>query len=225
MTLRTHPDDLTRILHRRFFSRGNEAHDSKAYADRTSCNPPLLGSCPHGAGITSTPHSAPLAAVIGPGFSNPVQFNNIIRDNSAWFLTGAQGPAPLDLAGVIDLEVVGGNGATMTPRYSLLTAPYGTGANNLTDPPQFLNAVGLSFSALPLLGAPNFIGVEITTVPGDDQGNFHLTPSSPAINAGTSLSSGGFGPPNHDFDGQGRPWPLSGPMANRYDIGADEVRP
>ncbi|HWQ14416.1 MAG TPA: IPT/TIG domain-containing protein [Roseiflexaceae bacterium] len=191
-------------------------------ADRSTCNPPLNGTCPHGAGLVSERHSNALIAAKAPptDFSNPVLFNNIFWQNEAFFLDGTTGllgdAAP---AGFIDLEVIGSTGV-FSARYSVCTAfsahcP-GSGANNISADPLLVQAIDLDFDVLGFANDPAFITVIVRSTPGDPQGNYHLTiPGSPAVNAGVALVSGVCAPTD-DFDGDGRP---NGPA---HDIGADE---
>jgi hypothetical protein len=182
-------------------------------ADRSTCSPPLLGSCPHAAGISSEPHSAALRAAKSlpfDSFSDPVLRNNIIWENEAFYLDGT---GLLPSAGFIDLEVVGTTVPKfMTPEYSILTAPYGSGAGNIVgDDPEFASEIDLDFLALPFAGDPAFVTVQITTTPADPQGDYHVAGTSPAVNAGTATLA-----PCNDFDDDGRP------HAGGFDIGADE---
>jgi len=182
---------------------------------------------PHGAGITSEGHSAALLDTLGnndPDFSDPVMFNNIIWNNEAWYLTGVDPLNPLELSGVIDLEVFGTTTPeTMTPEYSLLTTAYGSGSGNIVGvDPMCVDDVSLAFHALPLIGEPAFIGVSITTTPADNQGDYHLQMDSPAINEGIDGVGNGANAvdaPVYDFDLDMRP---VGPF---WDIGADEYVP
>jgi len=174
-------------------------------ADRLTCSPPALGSCPHVAGIASQPHSAALLATNPPtDFTDPLMFNNIIWENRAWYLNDGADPLnPLDMDGFIDLEVFGSSD-TMSPNFSLLTADYdgctsGGGNDCIIGDPLFVDAIPLNFHALPLFGEPAFIGVAISATPADNQGDYHLGGTSPAINEGT-LSFGGVFAPEIDFE-------------------------
>jgi hypothetical protein len=182
-------------------------------ADRSTCSPPLLGSCPHAAGIASEGHSAALRAARSlpvDSFSDPLLYNNILWENEAFYLDGTGG---LPSAGIIDLEVVLTTAPRfMTPNYSILTVPYGSGVGNIVGAdPAFLSEVTLGFVALPFAGDPAFVTVQVTTTPSDPQGNYHIAPASPAVNAGTATLA-----PCDDFDGAGRP------VGPAFDIGADE---
>jgi hypothetical protein len=186
-------------------------------ADRSTCNPPLLGSCPHGAGLTAEAHSAALRAARGlplNSFSDPVLFNNIFWENQAYFLDGAGG---LPSAGIIDLEVVGTTSPRFfTPNFSILTTPYGAGAGNMVgSDPQFVQEIDLDFVATPFAGDPAFVVVLVRSLPTDPPGDYHVVAGSPAVNAGAA-SQGSLAAPCDDFDGAGRP------VGAAHDIGADE---
>jgi large repetitive protein len=185
-------------------------------ADRSSCSPPALGSCPHGAGITSETHSAALRAAEGlpaGSFSDPVLLNNIIWENEAFYLDGT---GALPSAGFIDMEVVDvASPPTMTPNYSLLTTPYGTGVGNIDSgsPPGVASAIDLDFIAIPFAGDPAFVTILIKSGPGDPQGDYHLAAGSAAIDAGVT-SFGGDSAPTDDIDRETRD--------TSPDMGADE---
>jgi hypothetical protein len=199
-------------------------------ADRLTCSPPALGSCPHVAGIASQPHSAALldalandpalAAYAGQTFTDPLLFNTIVWENQAWYLNDGADPLnPLSLDGIIDLEVFGST-ETMSPNYSLLTASYdgcmGGGNNCIIGNPLLVDPITLNFHALPLFGEPTFIGVAISATPADNQGDYHLQGTSPAIDAGTA-SFGGVSAPTDDIDMDARSTPP--------DMSADEYTP
>ena len=102
----------------------------------------------------------------------------------------------------------------MTPNYSVLTAPYGSGVGNTTSDPVFADdSVFVNFEALPFVADPAFVTVQVTTTPADPQGDYHLLIGSSAIDLGMS-SFGGASAPLLDIDGDIRD-------ANR-DSGADE---
>jgi hypothetical protein len=179
-------------------------------ADRSTCNPPSLGSCPHAAGVSSEPHSEALRTQYGlpfDSFSDPLMFNNILWENEAFYLDGTGG-LPSD--GFIDLEVVGTTTPqSMTSAFSIFSG---------TDP-MLVDPIDLGFIAVPFAGDPAFVTVLIISEPGDPQGDYHLTASSlEAIDEGTA-SFDGQDAPTDDFDGDARP---QGPA---FDIGADEYVP
>jgi len=143
-------------------------------------------------------------------FSDPLMFNNIVWENEAFYLDGT---GNLPSAGSIDLEVVGTTTPqTMTPNYSVLTAPYGSGVGNIFNDPAFVTPINLDFIAVPFAGDPAFVNVLITSEPDDPQGDYHLQAGSPAIDAGSGTAA-----PDDDFDGDTRD--------NNPDIGADEFVP
>ncbi|MCB0210502.1 MAG: hypothetical protein KDJ52_14285, partial [Anaerolineae bacterium] len=188
-------------------------------ADRLTCGPPALGSCPHVAGIASQPHSAALLdrnPTPPTDFSDPLMFNNVVWDNRAWYLNDGADPLnPLStivgLNGIIDLEVfLPAIPETMSPHFSLLTKDYDgctSGGNNCLIGDPFLETpIDLNFHALPLLGAPAFIGVAISATPGDNQGDYHLSNGSPTINQGAA-SFDGVSAPAVDIDLDARSTP------------------
>ncbi|RIK39997.1 MAG: hypothetical protein DCC55_16425 [Chloroflexi bacterium] len=186
-------------------------------ADRSTCNPPSpLGSCPHGAGLVSEPHSQALRNARGlpvDSFSDPVLFNNIFWENQAYFLDGT---GALPSAGIIDLEVVGTSAPRFfTPNYSLLTAPYGSGVGNVIGNPQFVQPIHLDFVATPFAGDPAFVVVLVRSNPTDPPGDYHLNAGSPAVDIGVASHSG-VDAPCDDFDREPR---ITGAS---HDAGADE---
>jgi PKD repeat protein len=192
-------------------------------ADRSTCSPPQLGSCPHAAGLAAEPHSAALMATLpltATDFSYPVLFNNIFWENEAYYLDGAGG---LSSAGVIDLEVIATETRCFDPRYSILTSSY---AGCTLDPsneegadPMVVDETDLRFDAIPFAGDPQFVSVLIESTPSEPLGDYHLSYQSPAIDAGTA-ASGTVSAPADDFDGQSRPQTYN---TADFDIGADEV--
>ncbi|MCB9101109.1 MAG: pectin esterase [Anaerolineales bacterium] len=189
-------------------------------ADRLTCNPPALGSCPHVAGIASQPHSAALldrSPAPATDFTDPLQFNNVIWDNQAWYLNDGTDPQnPLDQDGIIDLEVFGSSNL-MNPNFSLLTADYdgctsGGGNNCIIGDPPLVAPITLNFHALPLAGEPAFIGVAISATPAGPQGDYHLSASLDG-----TASFGGVNAPMVDFEMDTR--------SNPPDMSADEYIP
>jgi len=192
-------------------------------ADRSpSCAPNGgLETCAHAAGIASTGFSAALLDTSPPTtFSDPLMFNNIFWQNEAFHLDqfGALVPDPAGArpGSIIDLEVLGTTiPQTMTPNYSVLTAPYGSGMGNTTNDPLFAdNSVFVNFEALPFVADPTFVSVQVLTIPTDPQGDYHLLFGSSAIDLGLT-SFGGVSAPTSDIDGDTRD-------ANP-DSGADEL--
>jgi len=190
-------------------------------ADRTSCNPAPNGTCPHGAGLVSEPHSAALMTAYSPltSFSDPVLFNNIFWQNEAFYLNGTTGlyGGGFPSGGYLDLEVLSlpGHFSATYSDCTAFTAHCPDNGNNLETNPQFVEPVNLTFEALAFAGDPAFITVLIKSTPDDPQGDYHLPGGSPAVDKGAA-SVGGVNAPCDDFDGDGRP------NGAAPDIGADE---
>lgn len=191
-------------------------------ADRSTCSPALNGSCPHGAGLVSEPHSAALMAARNPStnFSNPVLFNNIFWQNEAFYLDGTIGlfGGGLPSAGYIDLEVLSPATGNFSSFYNLCTAFSANCPNNGTNlaaDPQFIQAITTNFDALAFGGDPTFVTVIMRSAPGDPPGDYHLAANSPAVDAGAATQSGANAPCD-DYDRDGRP------NGTANDIGADE---
>ncbi len=181
------------------------------------------------AGVSTVQNSALLQATLpggAPIFSNPVLFNNIFWDNRAgtWDGTGISGigaqgdPSPINLW---DLGVADGSGM-LRPVYSMLSVdnlPYMIphGSNQIGVDPQVVATYDTSVIALPWRGNPNFVGVILLAfdLPPTQMGDYHLLPSSPALNQGTGNWQG-VQAPLRDIDNNVRP------IQGRYDIGADE---
>jgi hypothetical protein len=209
-------------------------------ADRSTCSPPLNGTCPHGAGLTSERHSEALRneaidPTVKPGyctgtvnctddFSNPVLFNNIVWDNKAYFLDGnldLYGTMGLPLAGVIDFDVIGSAGHYHAT-YSRCTAASdhcssAAGDHNIISAldPGFLEDATTTFAVLAFAADPSFVTVLIESMPDDPQGDYHVGGGSSVVDAGTS-AVGSVAAPCDDFDGDFRP------NGAGFDIGADE---
>jgi hypothetical protein len=190
-------------------------------------------STPQPAGIVSRAHSPSLAAVVGGGFSNPQLLNNIILHNRSFYWDvsangGIGGLLPLPDAPVYnDLAVLGTTGS-LDPRSCLLTSTDGYDPSNVSGDPGFVQEYFNGNSTLttipedttPLTTAAavdeggNFIDVRFG--PLQPLGNYHITSTSPAINAGADISSLAILRLSADFDGEDR-------NPTTPDIGADEM--
>ena len=106
------------------------------------------------AGIVAESHGPALAALLGPGFSNPLLTNNIVWENRSFHYDTVGGVGKLDpdlnpmtpgecatVTGLYwDLGVLGG-GASLDPMYSVLTSTVGYDAlnsYNVSTPPMFV---------------------------------------------------------------------------------------
>ncbi|MBI5694651.1 MAG: hypothetical protein HZC51_02770 [Nitrospirae bacterium] len=180
-------------------------------------------SDPQVAGIMGRAHSAGLQGAFGAGleqtYSDPALYNNIVFNNRS-FHYDADLPNLIS-DGYWDLGVFGTlTPATLNPEYCVLTdnplnAGY-SGTNILGDP---LFDTG-GFNDLQALLAGNVVGVITVNYlpPLPWAVNYHITPGSPAINAGAANIPpiGGWMPIlNTDFDRQ--------PRGATPDIGADEL--
>ena len=202
-----------------------------------SCNAAeSFATCPHGAGLTATAHSEAVrdfqdtnactqsGADCDSEFSNPVLFNDIFWENEAFHSDGATDlfGNGLPSAGTIDFEVIGLPGEHFDTRNSdctVLNADCLASKNNTDDAPGFVRKVDTDFVATAFANDPAFIYVNIISIPGDDQGDYHLQAlGQDAINGGIA-SFGGVAAPACDFDLDGRPNPSG---AGNWDIGADE---
>jgi hypothetical protein len=184
-------------------------------ADRSTCSPVLLGSCPHSAGVASEVHSRAIMEGRFPAttYSDPVMFNNIITSNSAYYLDGA---GNLPLAGFIDLEVIGTPASEkLRTSYSLTTSADWVGVGNVSGEPYYQQTALLTFEALAFAGDPAFVTVQILSTQGDPSRDYHIGPFSFAANRGEASLDGVAAPPN-DFENEGRP------QFTVFDIGADE---
>jgi IPT/TIG domain-containing protein len=200
-------------------------------ADRSSCSPPANGTCPHGAGIVSEPHSAALLNAIDDDlfdcdvvnctsdFTDPVLFNDVIWQNEAFYVDGTTGllGGGLHSAGNLDLEVLQ-DGRHLNAKWSdcsAFSAGCPNDGTNITAAPQFVNPVAPQFEVLAFANDPSFITVLIKWGPGSELGDFHVADTSPVIDAGEA-SFAGVSAPTDDFDGEARP------MGADREIGADE---
>jgi hypothetical protein len=145
---------------------------------------------------------------------------------SAGSVTGP--PLP---GGYWDLAVYGANG-TLNPEFSLLTngiGATGTSSNIIGAdpiflgscgppyaPPQTAGLVGSCFDVYQTTSKGSALGnfVTATFTPNGLQGDYHISPGSPASQRGTGLL---FGLQSFDYDGE----PRSAPV----DVGAVQVRP
>ena len=209
----------------------------------------------HGAGLVSEPHSSQFQATLpagAPRFSDARLINNIFWDNHAYTFDPTDPDFRVD-QGVIDLEVVHATAATcpggppcfFTPRFSVLTVPYGPAhpSNNVGGDPNFVNAVPADFAIEPNRLNPAEVTVTINRLDpqeppnpaeGDLAYDYHLQTPSSAENTGCGIvptcplvdvpplasplfaQSLGFIPPILDFERQRRPQLLL------WDKGADE---
>jgi len=183
-------------------------------ADRTTCEVVGLGTCPHSAGILTGLHSQAVIENLGlsaDGFSDPLLLNNIFWQNTAFFLDGSGGVRSEQ----IDLEVFTPPApAFLTPNYSLLTVPHGSGTGNIVGSNAHLvDEIDIQFVTVPSISNPAFITIILLFSPDDPLGDYHLTALSPAIDAGSTTDD----VPVSDFDGEVRP------QGKGVDMGADET--
>jgi hypothetical protein len=205
---------------------------------------------PHSAGLAAEKNSPLFQAILpsgAPAFANPVAlFDNIFWNNQAFTLSQSGPGATLVSHGFIDFEVHGtGNPAdTFTPRYSLLTNGLYLGADGQTDAlpanqgnivgqdPQFVQPFTLQLAVAGSRLDPQRAAV---TIVGQDPpvgltGNYHILPTSPAIDRGALYSNfpaardaSSVVIPLVDFDLQRRPQLRSDRGTTMADIGADEI--
>ncbi len=181
------------------------------------------------AGLSTGQNSAQLQATLpvgAPSFSNPVLFNNIFWDNRAGSRVGRTVVglgAPGDATPIFhwDLGAADGSGF-LSPTHSVLQTSLGAmpSPTNLSVDPQVRATFDVSISLQAWRGGPQFIGAILVgaDVPATLMGDYHLTPTSPARNAGATSKTVGLQTitaPAADIDEQPRVAP--------YDIGADEV--
>jgi hypothetical protein len=209
---------------------------------------------PHGAGLASHANSDLFQATLpGKTFSDPVAlFNNIFWHNEAFTLTSHAVGATLVSHGFMDFEVQGTTTpASFTPRYSLLSAPYGpAGQGNIVNQdPLFVTPFTLELAVGGSRLDPQVAGVSITGFdpPVGLAGDYHLQTAlaanllSGAVDRGVRCSNASVPPPaaplaactgsgisapillNADIDGQVRPQLRSLRVRTPWDLGADEV--
>jgi hypothetical protein len=205
---------------------------------------------PHGAGLVSEANSDLFQATLPAGsrrFSDPVAlFNNIFWNNEAFTLSSHAVDATLNSSGPMDFEIRGLTGSpTFTPRYSLLSEPYGpAGQGNLVgQDPGFVAPFTLELAVVGSRLDPQVASVSITGFdpPVGLAGNYHLLPGATAIDRGVHCSNATVPAPlnpliacsatavaaptgaNADIDGQLRPQLRSFRLRTPWDLGADEV--
>ncbi|MEK7787131.1 MAG: hypothetical protein AAB658_17140 [Chloroflexota bacterium] len=240
------------VVNNSFFN--NSATNTASDADRTpnaAClalhgvpgpGLPPLGSCPHAAGLVSTPHDGSFTPPDGSTFSDPVLFNNIFRNNEAYYWGDLPPEEPdfvprmgLVLYGNLDFEVVSGAFGDapigcLDPRESIITVPYGppvgSGPYCATSNPTNIVGVDPLFVNPTIMGvsaAPNRLNLaEIAVTIVRDEGSFigfsdyHLQPTSPARDQGVAFF-GAVIAPSDDYDHQARP------QGAGFEMGADEI--
>lgn len=186
----------------------------------------LTSSQPQVAGIGARGHSqglldaSPLTAA--QEFSNPYLYDNIIWRNRAFYWDAEAG----DFGEVVpdddpywDLWVYGTSAPKyLKPRYCVLTDNTGYGPTNFsTGDVEFLSAYANSFLATSKGSAfGNF--VQVSFEPLGLRGNYHIQPTSIAVDNGNGTLYNRLAQLHHDFDGQARP------MGGGIDIGADETQ-
>jgi hypothetical protein len=183
------------------------------------------------AGVASSRNSALLQATLkrrAPVFSNPLLFNNVFWHNRAGSLT-PQGVVGIGLIGDTspinywDLGVGDGSGL-LSPTYSSMQTTQGTvlHASNILIDPLVVQSYLTEVSILAWRGNPNFVGTHISVVdlPVPLPGDYHLQPTSPVIDRGTTgvATNPVISAPGTDFDDEPRP------SGTGFDIGADEVQ-
>jgi len=181
---------------------------------------------PAPAGLSTGENSGPLQATLPPGsplFSNPLLFNNIFWDNRAGSrvggaVTGLGQPGDASPIFNWDLGAADGSGF-LSPTNCVLQTSLGSipSLTNVSVDPAVQATFDVSVSLQAWRNSPNFVGAILVgaDVPPSLMGNYHLTASSPAVNAG-ALFKGTVPAPFFDFDDQLRLLP--------FDIGADEFR-
>jgi parallel beta-helix repeat protein len=187
----------------------------------------LLQSNPQPAGVVAMAHSQNLANFTGQTYSNPVLQDNIIWQNISYYWDASlnSGTGGLAINAAVpdwDLAVIGLPMATyLNPDNCLLTnLVYGDGGNyndgsNLAGNPLFVNAYKNTLVAAAVLDeGGNFITIRFNEI--DRQGDYHITPGSPAVMLGSGTYVNTIAALANDFDGQIR-------AGYEVDSGADQI--
>lgn len=173
------------------------------------------------AGISTTTHSQQLQSTLPPGaptFSDPLMFNNVLRDNRAGTWAGTAGVLGIGKNGPGDINLwdVGNTASSGSPTISY----------SMVDSFLDLNDGGNNILAQdPLFVAPTTTNVDIYTwrtyqryrssailsfdIDSDPIGDYHILDGSPAIDTGRTG-------PTKDIDNEDRP------VGAGWDMGADE---
>jgi len=205
--------------------------NNTVYRNITTATAVTSNGEPAPAGLSTAQNSDQLQATLpagSPTFSNPLQFNNIFWDNRAgsWngqYVTGVGSPdAPAgDLINNWDMGNVDGPGL-LTPTNSIRQTTQGTvapGAGNLSVDPLVVSPWTTTVTVQASRTFPSFRQalIVVQDVPPGLMGDYHLQSTSPARQIGAASKSG-VGAPSIDYDGLGRPIPIS----TAVDAGADE---
>ncbi len=178
------------------------------------------------AGLATSVNSDMLQATLPNGsavFSNPLLFNNIFWDNRAGTRTAGSvtGLSVAD-ANYWDMGVADGTaGQLLAPTNSVLQSVAGVIAsptNVVGSDPSVIAPYDIAVTFNTWRNNPAFLGAIMISadLPPNLMGNYHITATSRAYNAGAA-SKNGLNAPINDIDGQARP------AFGAYDIGADEV--